>query len=43
MDRILVFDKGAIIEDNTPLELLAYKDGYFAKLWGMQMKGSSFV
>ena len=38
MDRILVFDKGAIIEDGTVSELLA-QQGHFAKLWKMQAGG----
>lgn len=38
MDRILVFDQGAIIEDGTVSELLARK-GHFAKLWEMQAGG----
>ena len=35
MDRIIVIDKGKIIEEGTPLELLD-KDGEFQKLWNLQ-------
>ena len=38
MDRILVFHKGAIIEEGTQTELLALQ-GHFAKLWAMQTHG----
>lgn len=38
MDRILVFDKGVIIEDGTHDELIA-KDGHYAKMWKMQAGG----
>jgi ATP-binding cassette subfamily B protein len=38
MDRILVFQHGKIIEDGTREELLRAQ-GYFAKLWDMQMDG----
>lgn len=38
MDRILVFDKGKIIEDGDIQTLLA-KQGHFAKLWQMQVNG----
>ncbi|TSJ80608.1 MAG: ABC transporter ATP-binding protein/permease [Candidatus Cardinium sp.] len=38
MDRILVFDKGAIIEDGTVSNLLA-KKGHFSKLWERQAGG----
>ena len=38
MDRILVFDKGAIIEDGTVSNLLA-KKGHFAQLWERQAGG----
>jgi ATP-binding cassette subfamily B protein len=38
MDRILVFDKGKIIEDGAIKELLDLK-GHFAKLWQMQQNG----
>ncbi|WP_342265243.1 ABC transporter ATP-binding protein [Cardinium endosymbiont of Philonthus spinipes] len=38
MDRILVFDKGKIVEDGTVSELLAQK-GHFSKLWHMQAGG----
>lgn len=32
MDRILVFDQGGIVEDGTPAELLARKDGLYRAL-----------
>lgn len=38
MDRILVFDKGRIIEDDNKENLLNHK-GHFAKLWKMQTDG----
>ncbi len=38
MDRILVFNKGSIIEDGTHNELLA-KAGHYAMLWNMQHDG----
>lgn len=38
MDRILVFNKGQIVEDGTNEELLAL-EGYFATLWNMQTDG----
>jgi ATP-binding cassette subfamily B protein len=38
MDRILVFDKGQIVEDGTHEELLR-NGGAFAKLWEMQTNG----
>ncbi len=38
MDRILVFDKGKIIEDGTHQELLAKEGAYFA-LWTAQVGG----
>jgi ATP-binding cassette subfamily B protein len=38
MDRILVFDKGEIIEDGTHEQLLA-KGGHYAKMWHMQAGG----
>jgi len=38
MDRILVFDKGEIIEDGTHEELLN-ANGHFARLWNMQTNG----
>jgi ATP-binding cassette subfamily B protein len=38
MDRILVFDKGHIIEDGTQEELLNM-NGHFAMLWNMQING----
>lgn len=38
MDRIIVMDKGRVIEDGTFKELLAAK-GMFAKLWDLQAGG----
>jgi len=38
MDRILVFDKGIIIEDGTHQELLT-RDGLYAQLWTLQSGG----
>lgn len=38
MDRILVFDRGAIVEDGNHKELLA-KDGMYKRLWGAQVGG----
>ena len=38
MDRILVFNKGAIVEDGTHDELIK-KDGLYASLWKKQIEG----
>lgn len=38
MDRILVVDKGRIIEDGAHVELLQ-QNSYYAKLWTMQAGG----
>jgi ATP-binding cassette subfamily B protein len=38
MDRILVFDQGAIVEDGTHDELLA-KNGLYKVLWSSQVGG----
>lgn len=38
MDRIIVLDKGKIVEDGTHAELLA-KEGYYFKLWRAQKDG----
>lgn len=38
MDRILVFDKGQIIEEGS-METLLAKQGHFATLWNMQVNG----
>jgi ATP-binding cassette subfamily B protein len=39
MDRILVFDKGKIIQDGSPAELLKDEDGLFKKLWSAHTCG----
>ena len=39
MDRIIVLDKGKIVEDGTKEELLKIKDGLFSKMWNMQKDG----
>lgn len=38
MDRILVFDKGKIVEEGTHASLLA-AEGLYAKMWNMQVGG----
>jgi ATP-binding cassette subfamily B protein len=38
MDRILVFNNGDIVEDGSH-ELLIAQDGYYKKLWNMQVHG----
>ena len=38
MDRILVFDQGKIIEDDSHQQLLQ-RDGHYAHLWNMQAGG----
>lgn len=39
MDRILVFDKGRIIQDGSHEILMADKTGHYARLWDLQAKG----
>jgi ABC-type multidrug transport system fused ATPase/permease subunit len=39
MDKIVVMDKGRVAEFGSPSELLAKKDGIYAKLWHMQSNG----
>jgi len=39
MDRILVFDEGAIIEDGNHQALLKNESGHYSKLWNMQAGG----
>ena len=39
MDRILVFDEAAIIEDGNHQALLKNESGHYAKLWNMQAGG----
>ena len=38
LDRILVFDKGCIVEDGSHEQLLA-RQGYYYQLWSMQAGG----
>lgn len=38
MDRILVFDKGKIVEEGTHVSLMN-KNGLYAKMWNMQVGG----
>ena len=38
MDRILVFDKGKIVEEGTHAALMS-KDGLYARMWNMQVRG----
>ncbi len=38
MDRIIVFDKGKIVEQGTHDQLIA-KNGYYSSLWSMQQDG----
>lgn len=38
MDRILVFDKGIIVEDGSHQELLS-REGLYAQLWALQSEG----
>jgi ATP-binding cassette subfamily B protein len=42
MDRILVFDKGSIVEDGSHEELLV-KNGLYKKLWEAQIGGFLLV
>jgi ATP-binding cassette subfamily B protein len=39
MDRIIVLDKGAIVEEGSHKELIAKKNGTYAKLWAHQSGG----
>ena len=39
MDRIVVLDKGKIVEDGTKEQLLSKQDGLFKKMWDIQKDG----
>lgn len=39
MDRIIVLDKGHIVEDGTHEKLMCKKNGIYARLWHMQSDG----
>ncbi|MCL2629752.1 MAG: ABC transporter ATP-binding protein/permease [Alphaproteobacteria bacterium] len=39
MDRIIVLDKGKIVEEGTHAQLLKIKNGIYARLWSMQSSG----
>ncbi len=39
MDRIVVFDKGKIVEEGSQEALLENENGAFSRLWNMQMDG----
>jgi ATP-binding cassette subfamily B multidrug efflux pump len=39
MDRIIVMDKGKIVEQGTHKQLLQKRGGIYAKLWKMQSGG----
>jgi ATP-binding cassette subfamily B protein len=39
-DKIIVLDRGAIVEQGTHKELLEIEDGYYAKLYHLQFKDS---
>lgn len=39
MDRIIVLDKGAIVEEGSHSELLKKKSGHYARLWAHQSGG----
>ena len=39
MDRILVFNKGEVVEQGAHEELLNIHNGYYKKLWSMQVGG----
>jgi ABC-type multidrug transport system fused ATPase/permease subunit len=39
MDRIIVLDKGVIVEEGSHNNLVKKKNGIYAKLWKMQVGG----
>lgn len=38
MDRIIIIEKGNIVENGVDVELLV-RDGHFAELWNSQVNG----
>lgn len=40
MDRIIVLDNGAVVEDGTPQKLLKNKSGLFRRLYNLQTSGA---
>lgn len=42
MDRIVVMDRGRIIEEGTFVELMSNQEGVFKKLWDSQVNGMIF-
>lgn len=42
-DRVVVLDKGRVIQQGTPDELLAQRDGLFRELWDLQNERSGRV
>lgn len=37
-DQIIVMDQGSVAERGTHEELLKLNDGYYSKLWNMQLR-----
>jgi ATP-binding cassette subfamily B multidrug efflux pump len=39
MDRVIVMDKGSVVQTGSHQQLLGQKDGIYAKLWEHQSGG----